>query len=97
MEVILLCYIMVTTADGHELTTQMSYLYIIVVFRQETHSSLTWYMGSSDGKTQYNSDRGVYILHSPTKKKPIIGTSLVLTAANLQSFWKHNVHRMDRC
>jgi len=59
MEVILLCYIMVTTADGHELTSQMSYLYTTVVFRQQTYSSLTWHMGSSDGKTQHNSDRGV--------------------------------------
>lgn len=68
MEVILLCYIMVTTADGHELTSQMSYLHIIVVFIQQTHSSLTWYMGSPDGKTQHNGDRGVYILYSSTKK-----------------------------
>jgi hypothetical protein len=68
MEVILLCYIMVKTADGHELTSQMSYLYITVVFRQQTHSSLTWHTGSCDGKTQHNSKSGVYTLHSSTKK-----------------------------
>jgi hypothetical protein len=68
MEVILLSYILVTTADGHELTSLMSYLYIIVAFRLQTHSSLTWYKGSPDGKTQHNSDRGVYILHTSTKE-----------------------------
>jgi hypothetical protein len=43
-------------------------------------------MGSSDGKTQHNSDRGVYTLHRSTKK-PIIGTSLVLIGAKA-----HNWH-----
>jgi hypothetical protein len=92
MEVILVCYIMVTTADGHELTSQMSYLYITVIFRQQTHSSLTWFKGSSDGKHSTTAT-GIYISYTALQKKPIIGTPLVLIAANVRSFLKQNAHR----
>ena len=85
MNVILVCYIMLTTADGHELTSQMSYPYTTLVFRKLIHSSLTWYMGYLMAK--YNTPAtGLYISYTALQKKPITGKFLMLISADIQSF-----------